>query len=305
MELYTNSTDRTITLEVPVIANSGSMDVTIYDGDDLVHTVATVFYTDGVYSITLPFSLVQNDRNLKVHWKFNYVEDGSTYEFSEYQEVSVVTPILSLAEVKKIIESDDDEEAVTIEKAVRYIIQAHCGQFFGRFVGKRWVTGSGENSIRLPSRLISLTSVNDGLIYNDGLSLRGNGWYLVGKTRGVPSIRADAWGWHETPYNTYTSEVPIYAPSLGARALFLENVEYAIDGVWGWNSVPASVSEAAKLLVNDYACGDNNYRDRFLTSMTAADWRIQFHDGAFSNTGNVRANQLLADYVLRRGWVVV
>ena len=65
------------------------------------------------------------------------------------------------------------------------------------------------------------------------------------------------------------------------------------------------VKEAAKLLVNDYACAEQTYRDRYLTSMTAADWRIQFHSGAFLKTGNVRADQLLRDFVLKGGWAVI
>jgi hypothetical protein len=39
--------------------------------------------------------------------------------------------------------------------------------------------------------------------------------------------------------------------------------------------------------------------------MTAADWRIQFYSGAYLRTGNVRADQLLADYVVTRGWGVI
>ena len=300
--MYTNSADRKVYLDLPVIANQGTMEVTVYDGGTLVHTASAVLYDDGRYSINLPFKLVQTDRQLQVHWLFKYTEDGSVEEYSQYQEVNIVTPILPLSEVKQIIEDTDDERAMVVEKAVRYIIQAHTGQFFGKFIGKRRVSGSGENNLRLPSRLISLTSINDGLYLNQLLSIRGNGWYLVGKQRGVPTIRGDAYGWHENPY---TTDVPIYAPGRGSRTLFLEHCEYAIDGTWGWNSVPAAVQEAAKLLINDYACGDSNYRDRFLTSMTAADWRIQFHEGAFSNTGNVRANQLLSEFVLRRGWVVI
>lgn len=310
MELYTNSSDRTVYLDLPVMANGNVMEVTVYDGGTLVHTATTVAYADGRYSTVLPFKLVTTDKFLQVHWKFTYTENSVTEEYNEYQDVSIVTPILSLSQVKEIIEEDDDDLAATIEKAVRYIIQAHTGQFFGRFVGKHNVTGSGENNLRLPARLMTLNSINNGLLMNDLLSLRGNGWFLVGRGRGVPTIRGDAYGWHENPYSTfpsnpYTSDVPIYAPSRGGRTLFLEGCEYVIDGVWGWNTVPAPVAEAAKLLINDYACGDSNYRDRFLTSMTAADWRIQFHEGAFSNTGNVRANQLLSEFVLRRGWVVI
>jgi len=86
---------------------------------------------------------------------------------------------------------------------------------------------------------------------------------------------------------------------------FKEGVIYPISGVWGYEAVPESVKEAARLLVNDYACADSQYRDRYLTSMTAADWRIQFNSGAFVRTGNVRADQLLSEYVTTRGWGVI
>lgn len=302
MELYTNSADRKVNLTLPVTANTGTFEVTVYDGGTSVFSTTNIEHNDDTYSFDLPFRLVQTDKLLQVHWKFNYTENSVVEEYSQYEEIKLSTPILPISVIKEIIEDDDDEAAITVEKAVRYIIQAHTGQFFGKFIGKYKISGSGENNLRLPSRLLSLTSINNGLFWNDLLSIRGNGWYLVGRSRGVPSIRADAWGWHENPY---TSDVPIYAPARGARQLFVEFCEYEIDGVWGWNSVPLAVQEAAKLLINDYACGDSNYRDRFLTSMTAADWRLQFHEGAFSNTGNVRANQLLSEFVLRRGWVVV
>jgi hypothetical protein len=85
----------------------------------------------------------------------------------------------------------------------------------------------------------------------------------------------------------------------------MNEAQYNISGQWGWNSVPAAVQEAAALLAHDYACADVLYRDRYLTSMTAADWRIQFNAGAFSDTGNVRANQLLEEYVIKNNWVAI
>jgi hypothetical protein len=303
MEIYRNSADRELFIDVPVQANNDSVDVTIYRDGEEVFSAVTVLYADGRYSTQIPFSILQNEGTYSVNWYFIYTENGQAHEFNEYQEFNVVTPVLPLSQVKQIIESDDDALARTVEQAVRHIIQAHTGQSFGRYVGSKSVTGSGENSLRLPSRVISLKSINGSVYAVHGVAVRGNGWYLQSKSRDVPTIRADWDGWNEA--TAYTSGVPIAAPNHKSLMAFHRHQEYLIDGVWGWNSVPAAVSEAAKLLINDYACADSNYRDRFLTSMTAADWRIQFHDGAFTNTGNVRANQLLSAYVLKRGWTVL
>lgn len=305
MNIYTNSTDREVSLEIPVEANTGTLEVEILDGQEVVHTVSNPLYEDGIYSFTLPFSLVRSDKEYEAHIQFTYTEGGTDYEFNDYYPISIVTPILPLTKVKEILgEEFTDAEAREVESAVRHIIQAHTGQFFGKFVGKISVTGSGESYLRLPRRLISFTTINGSAHWNSALALRGSGWYLRSKTlSGPPPIRADWDGWNEA--SAYSGHAPIVAPYSQTLNRFAANFEYEIDGVWGWNAVPSAVQEAAKLLINDYACADSNYRDRFLTSMTAADWRIQFHEAAFSNTGNVRANQLLAEYVLHRGWTVL
>lgn len=309
MELYRSSNDRTVYLDVPVPPTGTTIDATVWDGDDLVHTFNTVAYASNRFTVTLPFSLMQYDRSLRVNWKFPYVEDGEAYEYDDDTYVEIVTPILTFDEIRAILDDPEidysatDDEVYRIERAVRYIIQAHTGQSFGKYVGKKSVTGSGDSYLRLPARLISASSVNGNTFWQGSLALRGSGWFLRSKAYGVPPIRADWDGFNET--TVYSSGAPISTPGSRLTHTFLQHVEYEIDGVWGWKAVPAAVKEAAKLLINDYACADTNYRDRFITSMTAADWRIQFHEGAFSNTGNVRANQLLAEFVLRRGWVVL
>ncbi len=79
---------------------------------------------------------------------------------------------------------------------------------------------------------------------------------------------------------------------------------FEITGDWGYKSVPAPVKEAARLLVNDYACSEQLYRDRYLESIKAADWRLQFSSRAWEYTGNVRADQLLSEYVIL-DWAVI
>jgi hypothetical protein len=277
-----------------------TIDVTVYEQGVQVYKPSVVTTVPEGLSFAMPFSLVQSEKELKVQWVFNYLENATLYEYNNYTNVEIVASLVSEEEILKILGTEfTSADAVEIERSVRLIIQAHTGQSFGKFIGHKTVSGSGEGNLRLPARLLTLKTINGNSYWNTHLALRGNGWFLQNKAlNGPPSIRADYYGWHETPW---VSSVPIGQSTFQ----FVKHSEYTIDGTWGWDSVPSPVSEAARLLINDYACRDANYRDRFLTSMTAADWRIQFHDGAFSNTGNVRANQLLTEYVLRRGWVVI
>jgi hypothetical protein len=311
MTVYVNSANRDVYLEVPVTANPGTMDITIYEDTVLQATVDTVTYdaVNGRYVLTLPFSLVQSDKILSINWQFQYTENNSTFEFNEYTYEQIITPILPISTIKSIIDNDDDSDAAEVESAVRNIIQAHTGQFFGKIIGTMVVTGSGAKALKMPYRLVQLNSINGLTSWDETFTVKGAGWFIEPRTFGVPTVRADFQGWNDqNPYppGTWMTGGVISAPQMYRQARgFIENVSYQINAVWGYNFVPQAVQEAAKLLVNDYACGDSIYRDRFITAVQAADWRLQFSEGAFAATGNIRADQLLEPFVLRRGWLVV
>lgn len=303
IEIYKNSPTRTISITAPVTPLPGTVEVSVYESGVLVHTVQTVTVNNNTYSVVMPFSLIQNDRDLVVKWKFRYEEPGSTplvQVFEQTTHVAVVTPILPFTTIRSILDDNaSDDEVMEIERAVRTIIQAHTGQSFGKYVGKRAVTGNGDKALRLPMRLLRLNSINGERYMLPNLIVRGDGWYIIHKSFGIPSLKADYHGLH------YLNNGVIEAPSRVPRMAWVENVDYVIDGEWGWEQVPTAVEEAARLLMNDYACQDVAYRDRYLDSISMADWKLQFNQRAFEATGNARADQLLSNYVLKRGWAVV
>jgi hypothetical protein len=249
---------------------------------------------NGAVSVRLPY--LQYDGVVTVDWTF--LLDNQSYTETVHYEV--ITPLLTDRDIKTIHPNGTEEEIDRIESAVRHIIQAHTGQRFGKFVGIYDVRGNADRTLNLPARLVELTSVN-GMDEdpNKYFAVEQGGWVLRHFPWGVPPVKADYYGLH-----MHVGGV-IHNPNLVRLGEWNDGRYYAVSGVWGYNSVPMPVQEAARLLVNDYACGDAAYRDRYLTSMTAADWRIQFHDGAFQRTGNVRADQLLADYVLASGMAVI
>lgn len=243
---------------------------------------------------TLPY--FNTEGRLDLEWAISVPGSGA---FTNRETHEVVTPILTIREVKDIMGDITDAEAKAIESGARHIISAHTGQTFGLFSGVNSVTGSGENYLRMPVRLLKLITVNGYNYMLPNLTIRGDGWYLKHIYFGVPPLKADFHGLH------YLNNGIIEAPPMIPRLTWLSNVEYEIEGEWGWYQIPEAVKEAARLLIEDYSCEDANYRDRYLSSISAADWKIQFNSGAYARTGNVRADQLLADYVLKRGWAVI
>lgn len=309
-EIYTNSApaNRTVVLDFPYLTGA-TIDAVVVDdlGEELFVFTGPAGATgpadgpDSFITLTLPLFLCQFDSRLHIQYEVTYFEDANdqTYTIAKDQPVDIVTPILTKAEIKAVWETATDTEVVTIEKAVRHVIQAYTGQEFGRYIGTLACRGTGGETLALPRRLMELTGFEgypatpvNFVIQNNGYTLRHYPW-------GVPPVKADAWGLH-----MHVGGV-IHNPNNVKVETFANNRDYLVEGHWGWPAVPDAVKEAAKLLVNDYACADAQYRDRYLVSMTAADWRIQFYSGAYLRTGNVRADQLLSDYVVTRGWGVI
>lgn len=274
------------------------------DGTEVSKTVSTEAPPTGItqrYSITIGIADTATDGELTVLW--TVIIDGESVAIDETYEV--ITPYLSISEVKEIYPTATDAEAVEVEAAVRHVINAHTGQSFGYAKNRtQTVEGHGEAALRLPERLVNLTGVSTlvDILDPHSVIVVSDGWYLKKRWTEVTGNR--------TTENTYWGEDSrpggvIYAPSIGGKGSIWKNdYPFEITGDWGYKSVPAPVKEAARLLVNDYACSEQLYRDRYLESIKAADWRLQFSSRAWEYTGNVRADQLLSEYVIL-DWAVI
>lgn len=290
---------------------------------------------EGAYEIQLPY-LGADTNDVEVTWNFKIAALPSDF-FSETFSYEVVTPYLTKQEVKRVLDMDDvtDEEVWEVEAAVRHIINAHTGQKFGYDIDKTLtVEGHGETALRLPERLVSITGVNT---LTSSLSVASfiivsDGWYLkkawADATPLVTPNGSQFWGdihggagpFDNNIYGDYDrsdDEVGLYGPlaarpggitiapnSSGKATAWKQDYPFEIKGNWGYKTIPAAVKEAARLLVNDYACSEAAYRDRYLESIKAADWRLQYSSRSWESTGNVRADQLLDEYVLM-DWAVI
>jgi hypothetical protein len=314
MELYTKMVS-TVTLQLPT--NDTTVGGATYSFNGSAPAALSAGTpADGKVSVTLPY--LQSEGTLVVTWSITVPGPGNG-AFTEQQYFDVVTPYLTISEIKDIYTGATDEQAKTVEQAVRHIINAHCGQSFGYATKTLTVEGHGESALRLPERLIELTelstltatlNINRSIITSDGWYLK-KGWtdavtpiastneYFSGTdvyndaAPGEPGYEKPSHGYIIVPPGTHDVSTP-----------WRDDYPFSITGRWGYENVPQPVKEAAKLLVNDYACSEIAFRDRYLESIKAADWRLQFSSRAWEYTGNVRADQLLAEYVLL-DWAVI
>lgn len=258
----------------------------------------------GVATATIPYAAVVENGLVQVQLDFTY----QTNDYTQTKTANVATPYVDIWELRDILGTDTN--AWKIEAGVRRIIDSHCDQTFTFSTKTVNVLSNGYDVLVLPERLITFTSMSVGVLplydtetatgdttwLGQGVyTLTGDGWY----------IRAAQCDWPiYFPDPVIITTNPITNPFHVLSKPYMNGVYYAVTGSWGWTDVPEDVREAARLLVNDYACNESLYRDRYLSEMSAADWAIKYMGGAYSNTGNVRADQLLAPYVKNK-WVVV
>lgn len=228
----------------------------------------------------------QKVEETEVHWYFSI--DGVEATKTDYFDI--VVPYVELNDARSELELGDEissSSLVSTERRVRKIIERYCGQKFMPTHETLVVHGNGDYLMRLPKRALQLETVTNN---RSGLSLlgfstRNDGWYLK---------RSLDYEWNDV----VTVNGPIYDPFRGATARWRDEDEWAITGLWGWQRPPSAVSEAAMILMEQRLCDQAKYRDQYLSSMKAADWRFDFFPEVNYGTGNVVADQLLGPYVV-------
>lgn len=236
---------------------------------------------------TIPYKITHEDGDFLVKWYYNVEGD----EYTRTESHAVVTPLFSkqdLLDEDAMYSTLTDAQVVELELLIRKIIEAHTGQHFGYREGLVMANGSGFNYLTLPERAISTDSPFD--IINNGYGVKYRGYYSVADNVKVPAeeeviSQTGVIGFAKTPY-------------------FKQNHTYAVYGKFGWVSVPEDVRKAALILAELFSCDETTWRDRYIKSIRAADWRFDYDGGTYRGTGSVSADQLLAKYVIGGIYVV-
>lgn len=234
------------------------------------------------WTAVIGFAHTQNVGELSVIWTFAI--DGVQATKTDY--LDVVVPLVEVGTIREELEIGDeisDEQIIRSERRVRRIIENVTGQHFAPYQGTYIGTELPDGSVRLPQRLLSLTSVNgvaNSLLY----VLAGGGWRL-----------AIVYPRKRDGFRAYGGEVPIIDPFAQFRAPQPNKVY--VTGNWGYERIPSDIVEAALILIEQQLCPETLYRERYIKTMTAADMRFEFNPGAYAGTGNVIADQILAKYI--------
>ncbi len=300
MELWKETLNKVYLEDVPNIVSATA--TWTKDGVSQGGLAVTEDTVNNWWTATLPY--IQNECTVGINWIFSVVGSGT---FTRTDSYEVITPLLTLREIRGIWADITDDKAKELESVVRYVIQSYTGQSFGKRTKSLVVQGAGDNALELPERLSILIGISTLVaeLNPSAAVIVADGWYLKKKySEPLSTVNTTNLYFEGTDYSEYG--VVISPPKTVGGRYWTDDYPFTITGVWGYPAVPQAVQEAAKLLANDYACNDTLYRDRYLESIRSADWSLRFNERAYLHTGNVRADQLLDKYIMRHfGWAVI
>lgn len=249
----------------------------------------------GRYYYLLTPSITSKPRQVRVDW--SYQIGGAQRKGSKTVFISV--PYASIEDLRSIPELSEysDEELKSMERLVAKIIDAYCGQSFG-YEYDTVKTSFGHNSdfLWLPERLWKIYDVT---ILDDYVSvLRNPEGDIVGKDFDSRSVGEYVVLDQDNPWrirNRRNIDYETLSVTKSGR-FFKSGSIYAVRGDWGYPFVPVQITEATKILVKTYFYDDATYRERYITSIRAGNWRMEFQATGDETTGSANADMILTAY---------
>lgn len=221
----------------------------------------------------------------KVVWR-----DGTTIVKTDFYNVIMPT-ITSLEFFSEFSELDSEEEKFAgVERRVRHIIEVFTGQKFGPYIDKTLsLQGDGGDTLELPVRIISYSLLTDqfGEDLTDYTEIAaGEPYFIQYRDR-----------FRRPFYQDYKRDL---STERRKQDFFTDKLDFSITGNFGWEYVPAAITDAAKLLIADDFNGSNDLRRNGINEAQLGDFSYKLNADQWGTTGNTQADMLLADFTIMR-----
>lgn len=291
--------------------------VAVYDVSDDSVNPNTILYSliaekleteIGVYQVALPVNATYKSRDLKLVW--TYTVNGSSQTRSH--KLFVVQPYVDLAEAYGVLDFGNDpsdpeyksyEEIVEAEKYARKIIENYTGQKFYLYNDNYAIYGTDSDTLQLPAKINEVYKFyqNDTLLFDSTNNI--NNWnYQLDITESGFGLRINRAAMLDNTVYTANGMVP---PSINdGSGIFRMGNRYNVFAQYGWADVPDEVGIATVELIQDFFSKDNMWRKKYIGKISTFDWNFEYVSGATTGTGNLYADQLLADYVVSKALLI-
>jgi hypothetical protein len=328
-EVYINSNDP-ITTKIfysgEIVDADGQVTATVYDITEdssinppispttpLLTFNATKLENDfGTYQITVPFSITNRQRKLKVNWA--YQVGGTNVNHNQY--VDVVVPYCNFGNALDDLGFGTDpsdpkyktyHDLRMAEKYARKQIEDYTGQEFFLYEDEEVVYGIDSDILPLPYKIHEIHQVyaNDILLIDNLASPPVNNWIYVPQiSESGFAIRIDRTDLLDNTVYVANGMVPPTINDTYTGQAFAKNVRYRVVGKYGWADVPDNVEQACIQLMGHFFEKDRYWKDQYIKSVQTFDWQVEYTEGIYSGTGCSYADKLLSGYILNQMVVI-
>lgn len=227
--------------------------------------------------------------------EFNkYDFDGYVTIFNDSDDIifetgfSTVRPYCSISDVATTL-NITELQAKQYERLARYVIDSKTGGFKFTYKQKE-VLGLGTDILLIDEKIHKLFKLyqNEELIYDVNLETNEYEYFLnVSKTGIIRELEANDENrlnykkvWRDRYYWTE----------------FPEDYDYIVEGEFGYFVIPYEITEAIELLMNDLACGNNRYLNKYIESVDTDGFDITYFAEGLFGTGNLIVDNILTKY---------
>lgn len=210
---------------------------------DFTHTPSTGLYSKDIACTTAGT------------WQYVWIGTGTasdvvagtwTVEDTELQSLYCTPAMLKNRTGIDADDSNDDVEILGACRAVaRWIDKRYCQRHFYRITATRTFEATDPYCLKIPD-LVSVTTFKTD---NDGDGTFETTWSASDYELLCTNVLTEVEDW---PYDEINVVGQYQLPVLCGSTRGVRRHRVQITGVWGWPAVPASVTQAAKILSSDY-----------------------------------------------------
>lgn len=311
MKEYLTKSGEGVTVEYSAPAGTDTVIYTItdIDLDDILFAEEAEYEGEQeVFLLDIPAEFCVYDRKLRIDLEvidYGTPSTGSTVGSngsytSDYINVSLVRPYISIEEIAEelgltITPFPDSVSEVTAATLERWERQA-----------RMFINSKIDEKIRLQYKTVTVVGEDTDVLY---LGERTESFDKITKDDEVVFDSQNDIDLLTYPLEISKSKLQIKPVSSGTNidegkamsaiydpGLFERGSVYNIRGEFGWREVPEQIREATLIMVDDMRCNDWSYRNKGLKSVKNDGFDIQYNDIAFSGTGNLLVDSLIAEF---------
>ena len=273
--------DYTVTV---TLAPSTNYNIRMIDQNDLsVYTTTGTSNSQGRLIIVLPEKYTKYDGWFAL--EISLINGSVVY----LDTVLSTRPLVSIPTIVSYMEGKVDEvKAAEYESVARNLIESIVGFPF-TFVHKDLhVVGNGTDFVVTDDRILKVYTVteNNVVVWTEGQEFEYTPWVNL---RGI--VKNEGIG----SFNRSESVISWYSANYGN--VFKHGWDYIFEVDAGWPVIPQDIQTAALILINDIACGNNRYYNKYISGVKGA-LNITYFPQVIAGTGNLYVDNILSKYVL-------